>query len=106
MKNQLLLVGALFCCVATGPVSAQGDPEAGRRLASTCMGCHGIPGYQNVYPSYHVPKLGGQHAAYIVSALQAYKNGQRAHDTMHANASALSEQAIQDIAAFFAAGND
>ncbi len=70
------------------------------------MGCHGIPGYNNTYPAYHVPKLGGQHAEYLVAALQAYKAGQRSHKTMQAQAQALSEQDMQDIAAWFAAAGE
>ncbi len=92
---------AILCGLISGPVLAQGDAEAGRLKADTCMGCHGIPGYTNVYPTYHVPKLGGQHAEYIVAALQTYKTGQRDHSTMHAQAVALSEQDMADIAAYF-----
>lgn len=81
---------------------AAGDPQAGRIKADTCLGCHAVAGgYFNVYPTYHVPKLGGQHANYIVAALKSYKNGQRKHETMRANAADLSEQDMQDIAAFF-----
>ncbi len=98
---------ALVLLAATGAVStgslAAGDPAAGKVKATTCMGCHGIPSYTNVYPSYHVPRLGGQHAEYLVSALHAYKDGQRSHQTMQAQAKALSEQDMEDIAAFFAA---
>lgn len=80
---------------------AAGDPAAGRIKAETCLGCHAVPNYGNVYPTYHVPKLAGQNADYIVLALKAYRNGQRQHTTMHANASNLSEQDMADIAAFF-----
>jgi cytochrome c553 len=88
------------------PVSgfAAGDAAAGKTKAFTCMGCHGIPNYNNVYPTYHVPKLGGQHADYIVAALQAYKSGQRNHATMRVQATTLSDQDMQDIAAFFEQG--
>ena len=58
-------------------------------------------GYNNIYPTYKVPKLGGQHSDYIISALQAYKNGDRKHETMHANASGLSDEDIKDIAEYF-----
>lgn len=77
-----------------------GDPAAGKQKAETCMGCHGVPGYVNTYPTFKVPKLGGQHEAYIVSALKAYKQKQRSHETMHANASALSDEDMADIAAY------
>jgi len=77
-----------------------GDAEAGRVKADTCMGCHGIPGYNNVYPTYRVPKLGGQPKPYLVAALNGYKSGARDHGTMHAQASSLSKEDIDDIATF------
>ena len=82
-----------------------GDAKAGAIKANTCMGCHGIAGLFNVYPSYRVPKLGGQNADYIMEALRQYRAGQRAHGTMHAQASSLSDQDIADIAAFLSRGN-
>lgn len=94
----LLVLGA---ALTTAAAHAEGDVEAGRYKAQTCLGCHGIPDYGNVYPSYHVPKLAGQHAQYLVAALKAYQNGQRPHPTMQAQATPLSEQDMQDIAAYF-----
>jgi cytochrome c553 len=47
-----------------------------------------------------VPKLRGQHPEYIVAALQGYAKGERSHATMHAHASTLSDQDMQDIAAY------
>ena len=104
MKNarSLVLAACAGALLASGPAFADGDAEAGRIKALPCMGCHGIPGYVNVYPSYHVPKLAGQHSDYLVAALMAYKNGQRTHRTMIAQASSLSEQDMKDIAAYFA----
>ena len=100
-----LLAFAAVGCYATGAAAqsgVEGDPAAGRVKASTCMGCHGVPNYSNVYPTFHVPKLGGQSAAYIVSALKAYKAGDRPHPTMQGQAASLSEQDMRDIAAFLA----
>ena len=77
------------------------DEYTGKEKAETCLGCHAIEGYNNIYPTYKVPKLGGQHSDYIISALQAYKNGDRKHETMHANASGLSDEDIKDIAEYF-----
>ena len=85
-----------------GLAFAAGDAEAGAVKAYTCTGCHGVPGYNNVYPTYKVPMVGGQHAEYIVAALKAYKNGQRDHKTMASQAASLSDQDMADIAAFFA----
>lgn len=92
-----------LCALAAAPVLAAGNPEAGRTKAFTCMGCHGVASYTNAYPTYHVPKLGGQHAQYLVAAMQAYQNSQRPHGTMHAQIANLSAQDLDDIAAYFAA---
>ncbi|NIR58895.1 MAG: cytochrome c [Gammaproteobacteria bacterium] len=91
---------ALGASIATA-AQAEGDADAGRYKSQTCLGCHGIPGYTNVYPTYHVPKLGGQNAEYIVSALQAYQDGLRPHPTMQSQATPLSSEDMQDIAAYF-----
>lgn len=100
MVRQLLI--AVMFTAAAGAAQAAGDPASGAALAATCMGCHGIPGYRNAYPSYRVPKLGGQKADYIVLALQGYRAGTRPHPTMQAQAASLSDQDMQDIAAYFA----
>jgi len=77
-----------------------GDAEQGRMLTYTCQGCHGIPGYKNAYPNFHVPKIGGQSSVYLGNALNEYKKGTRNHPTMQAQAQSFSEQDIADIAAF------
>jgi cytochrome c553 len=82
------------------PLSLTGDPERGETLAYTCTGCHGVPGASNAYPTYHVPKLGGQNADYIEVALQGYRAGQRPHPTMQGQATELSDQDIADVAAY------
>ena len=79
------------------------DAAKGKVLAYTCHGCHGVPDYKNAYPVYRVPKLGGQNEAYIVSALNAYANGDRPHPTMHAQAATLTAEERADVAAFLSA---
>lgn len=103
-----MMVRALFACLGlaalmSGPAAyAAGDAEAGRTKAYTCMGCHGTEGYTNVYPTYKVPKVGGQYAERIVASLKAYANGERQHPTMTPQAESLSDQDMADIAAYFA----
>lgn len=97
--RKLLL--SLALAATTVSVQAAGDPERGAILADTCMGCHGIPGYRNGYPSYRVPKLGGQHAEYVEIGLREYKMLDRAHPTMRAQAATLSDQDMADLAAYF-----
>ena len=82
---------------------AAGDPARGALRAETCLGCHAISSYTNVYPTYRVPKLGGQHQEYLAAALKAYRSGERPHATMRAQAARLSDQDIDDIAAYLAA---
>ena len=76
------------------------DAVRGGKLAYTCHGCHGIPDYRNAYPIYNVPKLGGQHTAYMIAALKEYKSGDRAHPTMYAQAATLADADLADIVAY------
>ena len=105
MKN--LIIPAMLLSTASlffplGSANAAGDVAAGKVKAYTCTGCHGIPGYNNVYPTYKVPKIGGQNYEYLTLALKAYRDGERDHPTMDLQAQALSDQDIEDVAAYFA----
>jgi len=105
MKKILPRLAAPFLMATLSlPAVAQdvlvGDPGAGSEKAYTCLGCHGVEHYVNVYPSYHVPRIAGQHAEYLTAALQAYRAGTRSHQTMQANAGLLTDQDIADIAAW------
>lgn len=95
-------ISALLLLVVSVPAAfAEGDPGQGQVLGYTCMGCHGSEGYRNAYPSYHVPRLGGQKDEYIQSSLQAYRDGNRPHPTMQAHGGSLTDQDIEDLAAYF-----
>jgi cytochrome c553 len=68
-----------------------------------CTGCHGISGYKTAFPDvYHVPKIGGQQATYLVNALKAYKSGERSHPSMRAIAATLTEEDMKKLADFYA----
>ena len=95
-----LIVAILFTVSASHIALAEGDAARGEQLGYTCLGCHGIDGYRNAYPSYRVPKLGGQKAAYLIAAIRGYREGTRAHRTMMAQASSLDDQQIEDVAAY------
>lgn len=106
MKNSdfISIVSAAFVIssATSAPAQVTGNADAGRAKSSMCAGCHNIPGYKTAFPSvYQVPKLDGQHAAYIVSALRAYKSGERKHPSMRAIAAGLSDQDMADLAAFY-----
>jgi cytochrome c553 len=93
----LSLTIAMFAVPGKTPAA---DVSTGEKLAYTCHGCHGIPDYKNAFPVYSVPKLGGQHVAYLVVALKAYANEERPHATMHAQAVSLSDQDMQAVAQY------
>ena len=84
------------------PPAVVGNVKNGETLAYTCRGCHGVTGFKNAYPSYHVPRIGGQSETYLRNALMEYRKGERPHPTMRAQATSFSEQQIADIAAYLA----
>jgi len=96
--------------LATGAAFAQGapavgDPAAGALRVQMCQGCHGIEGWRTAYPEvYSVPRIAGQHQAYLVKALQEYKSGERSHPSMRAIAASLSDKDMADVAAYYAQG--
>lgn len=101
MRTKKTLLTLLLCLLCAN-VFAAGDYKAGKIKAYTCTGCHGIIGYKNTYPMYHVPKIGGQNKEYLVLALNAFKTGERKHKSMNLQAEALSQQDIEDIAVYLA----
>ena len=82
------------------PAPLTGDLVRGKELTYTCQGCHGVTGYRNAYPNYHVPFIGGQAPQYLINALTEYQKGTRTHPTMQAQARSFSAQDIADIAAY------
>lgn len=106
MNKLILSVSlALVACVTVVSASAQeikGDAKAGEKKNAMCIGCHGIEGYQASFPEIHkVPKIAGQGSKYIVTALNAYKKGERKHASMRGIAETLTEQDMADLAAFY-----
>lgn len=102
------IIAALTLSSATAfaqsePTALVGDPVAGAKKNSMCIGCHGIPEYKTAFPVlYRVPKIAGQTKEYMIASLQAYKTGERNHPTMRAISVTLSDQDMADLAAFYA----
>jgi cytochrome c553 len=95
-------VAAVILAALAGHAAAQGDAEADRELGYTCLGCHGIEGQRNAYPSFRVPRLGGQKSAYVETALNAYRSGARPHPTMQAQAATLTDDDVANLLAWLA----
>ena len=102
----LIFAAASITASAQAPAAAQataGDARAGAQNIQRCQGCHGIEGWRTAYPEvYKVPRIGGQHASYFVSALKAYKSGERKHPGMRSIAVSLSDKDMLDLAAYYA----
>ncbi len=102
-----LFFAAMALVFASGAMAQQSQAKAAPPAVnvSMCTGCHGIAGYRTAYPTvYHVPKIAGQQAEYIVKALQAYKSGARQHPSMRGIAASLSDKDMADLAGYYAGG--
>jgi len=108
MNRLMIAVGMFSVALPYGGASAQtavtaGNPVAGSELVQMCQGCHGIPGWRTAFPEvYKVPKISGQNPGYLVSALKAYKTGERSHPSMRAIAATLSDSDMAHLAAYYA----
>ncbi len=99
----LLAAAAVAAGPALGQGAAAGDPAAGAQKVRMCQGCHGIEGWRTAFPEvYSVPRIAGQHEAYLVKALHEYKDGERSHPSMRAIAASLSDKDMADLAAYYA----
>ncbi|WNN45199.1 c-type cytochrome [Winslowiella toletana] len=99
MMNKLVL--ALILASVSVPALADGDVNAGQQKSAACAACHGAQG--KAKPELY-PNLAGQHAAYLAQALRAYKKGDRSGgqaEVMRAFVAGLSEQDIDDLAAYY-----
>jgi cytochrome c553 len=102
LTSIFLSAGLVLLAAAGQAQDIKGDAQAGEKKNAMCIGCHGIVGYQASFPEvYKAPKISGQNAKYIASALSAYKKGERKHPTMRAIADSLTEQDMADLAAYY-----
>jgi cytochrome c553 len=97
-----LLIAALCAGASGGIVHAAGDPDAGKQVFQACARCHGPALAAEANRQQPVPRLGGQHATYLLSSLDAYAGGKRKHAEMERIAGSLSQQEKEDIAAYLA----
>lgn len=100
MKKTIITAMALGLGLLTVEAWAidKGDPVRGKQLSTTCAACHGADGNGTV-PEF--PRIAGQYADYMVHAMKAYKSGERTNPVMVGIVAGLSEQDIEDLAAFF-----
>ncbi|MGI9298317.1 MAG: c-type cytochrome [Gammaproteobacteria bacterium] len=95
----------LLLSLPAGVAAAAQPGESAAAKANHCVGCHNIPGYRSVFPEvYPVPKIIGQSAKYIETALRAYRDGTRTHPSMTGIAAQLSDEDIRVLAEWYAGG--
>jgi len=98
MKNWIAVLGSISLFAAQAAIAVTGDAEAGAQKAAVCGACHGMNG-NSINPEW--PNLASQHAGYIASQLQLFKDGVRNNVIMAPNAMLLGEQDMADLAAYF-----
>lgn len=98
MNNILGFVCAVGLMLSTG-VAGAADIAAGKAKAASCAGCHGANGISN-NPLW--PNLAGQKAAYLAKQIKAFRDGSRKDPTMEPMARPLSDEDIENLAAYFA----
>ena len=104
MKKSLIATACISLALGATSVQAAGDVEKGKEKSATCAACHGADGNTPTMAIY--PKLGGQNPEYLVSAIKAYKNGERTGGQapmMTGMVAPLTDEDIDNLAAFFAA---
>lgn len=94
-----LLTGLVVVASAVTTPALAGDPETGKEKSVTCVACHGEDGL-GTNPMY--PVLAGQYEDYLVHALRAYRDGSRKNAIMAGLATTLSDEDIEDLAAYYA----
>jgi cytochrome c553 len=98
-RSAIATLAAVLLFAASGGAAA-GDVKAGRAKAVMCQACHGLDGMSKVPDA---PNIAGQNGAYLATQLRAFKSGTRKNESMTLVASMLSDQEIDDLAAYFSA---
>lgn len=99
MNKTINLLALSLAVAASAPVLAGGNAETGKAKSAACAGCHGADGNST---TAMFPKLADQHEDYLYHSLKAYKGGQRKNPIMIGQVASLSDQDMEDLAAFFA----
>lgn len=94
-----LIAGVVLGVSLTAVAHGAGDPDAGEQNAAVCTSCHGQGGGKPIMASY--PKLTGIGERYLYDQLVAIKSGDRAIPEMTGLLDNMSEQDLQDLAAYF-----
>ena len=103
MKESMAKFSSIFCfaiiiLLSSSLLMAKGDPDAGNAKSLVSSACHGQYG-NSINPDW--PSLAGQHEKYLIQSITAYKNQTRKNAIMYPLAMSLSDQDIEDLAAYY-----
>lgn len=99
VKRSISLLTATLLLSSASLAHAAGDPAAGQAKAAVCAACHGVDGI-SLIPMY--PNLKGQQATYLIKQMKDFRSGARNDPVMSAQAKPLSDQDIENLAAYYA----
>ena len=98
MAKIYYLFPAMIGLIVASTVQASGNPEQGKKKSQSCVVCHGPNG---IASSPGFPHIAGQPVIYLAEQLQHYRNGKRQNPVMNVIAKSLTDQDIQDLAAWY-----
>lgn len=101
MTRKLIALAVLSAFALTA--HAEGNADNGKQKSTPCAACHGADGEKTIDGQY--PRIAGQYADYLSKALHDYKSGARKNPVMAGFATTLSDQDIDDLAAYFSSQN-
>lgn len=99
LKTKHRVAAFLVCGLLAASAWAGGDPAAGKEKSTVCAGCHGVDGNSTIGAN---PRLAGQYESYLYHALRQYKDGRRDSLLMAGMVANLTDQDLEDLAAYYA----
>jgi len=99
MPRLITSLAITLLTVSAPPALGAGNPAAGKDKSQSCAACHGADGNGS---NTQYPRLAGQYESYLYYSLRAYKSGDRQNPVMSGMVSGLSDQDMQDLAAYYA----
>ncbi len=102
LMEALAAIASAIALLADVTAASAGDARIGRASAPLCAGCHGQQGEGRVLGPDVVPSISCQHEIYLVRSMRSYKTGERKDKVMNEIFSRLSDEDIDNLAAYYA----
>jgi len=99
MKSRFVIFLGCLLALSITACSRADTPVEQPARAVTCMACHGGNGMQT---APNIPSLDGQSSVYLAKQLRDFQSGRRSDPVMSPLAKALSDEEVDQLAAYFA----